>query len=56
VLVNQHYALMSPAGRIGLLGLGLTAWLVTAIVLVLRAGDTVGQANRGTPGRQARAG
>ena len=49
VLVNLHYAVMPLAGRIGLLGLGLAAWLVAAVLLVWRVGDTVGQANRGTP-------
>ena len=34
VLVNLHYAVMPLAGRIGLLGLGLAAWLVAAVALV----------------------
>ena len=50
LLVNLHYANTPLAGRIGLLGLGMTVWLVAAMALVLCAGSTVGQASRGTPG------
>lgn len=32
-----HYVLLSYAGRVGLLGLGVTAWLMAAMVLVARA-------------------
>jgi hypothetical protein len=34
LLVNLHYLWLPLAGRIGLLGLGLSAWLVAAIALV----------------------
>jgi len=36
VLIDLHYIFLSYAGRVGLLGLGTTAWLLTAFVLVMR--------------------
>ncbi len=36
ILIDLHYIFLSYAGRVGLLGLGTTAWLVTAFVLVMR--------------------
>jgi len=36
ILIDLHYLFLSYAGRVGLLGLGTTAWLVTAFVLVMR--------------------
>lgn len=39
VLSVTHYALLYQAGRIGLLGLGTTCWLVAALVLVAVAGN-----------------
>ncbi|MGA2798212.1 MAG: glycosyltransferase family 87 protein [Thermoguttaceae bacterium] len=38
ILVDLHYIFLSYAGRVGLLGLGTTAWLLTAFVLVMRGG------------------
>jgi hypothetical protein len=39
VLIDLHYFFMSYVGRVGLLGLGTTAWLATAFVLVMRGGQ-----------------
>ena len=36
ILIDLHYIFLSYAGRVGLLGLGTTAWLLTAFVLVIR--------------------
>jgi hypothetical protein len=36
VLINLHYIFLSYAGRVGLLGLGTTVWLLAAFVLVMR--------------------
>ena len=38
VLSVLHYALLAHVGRIGLLGLGITCWLIAACVLVETAG------------------
>ncbi len=38
LLIDLHYFAMPITGRIGLLGLGLTAWLLAAFVLVQRGG------------------
>ena len=37
VLSILHYVLLPYAGRVGLLGLGITAWLMAAMVLLARA-------------------
>jgi hypothetical protein len=34
-LVDLHYIFLAQAGRVGLLGLGTTVWLVVALILVL---------------------
>jgi len=36
VLIDLHYIFLDYAGRVGLLGLGMTAWLLTALILVGR--------------------
>ena len=36
ILCLFHYALLPQAGRVGLLGLGTTAWLLAALVLLVR--------------------
>jgi hypothetical protein len=38
ILIDLHYIFLSYAGRVGLLGLGTTVWLVTALVFVMRDG------------------
>jgi len=37
LLTGLHYCFLSFTGRIGLLGIGTTAWLLSAFVLILRA-------------------
>jgi hypothetical protein len=40
-LIDMHYFFLSYAGRVGLLGLGTTAWLLTAFVLIARSNRNV---------------
>jgi hypothetical protein len=35
-IVVVYYALLNPAGRLGLLGLGTTAWYAAACVMMIR--------------------
>jgi hypothetical protein len=37
LLVDVHYALMPYATRVGLLGLGVSVWLLTAMAMIARA-------------------
>jgi len=37
VVCLLHYILLPYAGRVGLLGLGITAWLLAAMMLMVRA-------------------
>ncbi len=37
ILIDLHYIFLSYAGRVGLLGLGTTVWLLTAFVLIARS-------------------
>ncbi len=56
-LIALQYALMPYVGRIGLLGLGTTAWLMAALVLMARADDTTaGMANVESVDAEAAAG
>ncbi len=38
ILIFLQYALLAYVGRVGLLGLGITAWLMAAMILVERSG------------------
>ncbi len=37
VLIDLHYIFLGFAGRVGLLGLGMTAWLLAALIIVARS-------------------
>ncbi len=37
ILIDLHYFFLPYAGRVGLLGIGTTVWLVAAFVLVMRS-------------------
>lgn len=41
ILIDLHYIFLPYVGRVGLLGLGTTAWLLTAFILVARGGRKV---------------
>jgi hypothetical protein len=51
VLSILHYILLPYAGRIGLLGLGVTAWLLAAMVLIARTDYAMVRAARSSDGQ-----
>ena len=49
VLVNLQYVFLSQAGRVGLLGLGTTLWLLTAFALIARGSAATAAASMPKP-------
>jgi hypothetical protein len=41
VLIDLHYIFLGYAGRVGLLGLGMTGWLLAALVLVIKSNQRI---------------